>query len=56
MFAPTPLSIPCAYTVSFVEKLVSIGVAWRNACRLVVFPELLFGPGRLTFIPVDEKP
>jgi len=52
----TPKCITCSYTVSFVKKLNRLGVTWRNATRLLAFHELLFGPGQLTFMSIDEKP
>ena len=52
----TPKCITCSYTVSFVKKLNRLGVTWRNATRLLVWHELLFGPGHLTFMSIDEKP
>ena len=55
-FSLMDLSTTCTYTVSFVKKLVRMGVAWRNACMLMVFHALLYELDRLTFIPVDEKP
>ena len=56
MFSLTPKCITCSYTVSFAKKLRRLGVSWRNAARLLVFHELLYGAGRLTFISSDEKP
>ena len=56
LFSLRPRSITCSYKVSFIKKLMRLGVTWRNACRLLVFHELLFGPGRLTFVSMDEKP
>ena len=49
-------AITCSYTVSFTKKLMRLGVSWRNSTRLLVFHELLFGAGRLTFLSIDEKP
>ena len=56
MFSLTPKSITCTYSVSFIKKLLRMGVTWRNDARLKVCHEILFGVGRLTFISVDEKP
>ena len=56
MFSLTPKCITCTYSVSFIKKLLRMGVTWRNAARLQIFHEILFGAGRLTFISVDEKP
>ena len=52
----TPKCITCSYTVSFMKKLIRLGVTWRNAARLLSVHELLFGPGFLTFMYIDEKP
>ena len=51
-----PRSITCTYKVSYAKKLRRLGVLWRNAARLLVFHEALFGPDKLTFISMEEKP
>ena len=56
MSSLTPKCITCSYTVSFIKKLIRLGVTWRNAARLMVFHELLFGAGLLTSMSIDEKP
>ena len=51
-----PRCITCTYKVSYYKKLQRQGLLWRNAVRLLVFHALLFGPGLLTFLSMDEKP
>ena len=51
-----PRAITCSYKVSYAKKMVRLGVLWRNATRLLVFHEALFGPDKLTFVSMDEKP
>ena len=55
-FNIVPRAITCTYKVSYQSKLNRQGVLWRNATRLLVFHEFLFGPGKLTFVSMDEKP
>ena len=55
-FSIVPKAITCSYKVSYAKKMVRLGVLWRNATRLLVFHELLFGPDKLTFVSMDEKP
>jgi hypothetical protein len=52
----TKQSVNCQYVVSHAKVERRMGVIWRNAARLIVFHELLYGPDRLTFVSVDEKP
>ena len=51
-----PRQVTCQYKVSYIKKLKRLGVLWRNATRCLVFHELLFGAGKLTFLSMDEKP
>ena len=51
-----PRQITCTYKVSYLKKKRRLGVLWRNTTRLLVFHELLFGPDKLTFVSMDEKP
>ena len=51
-----PRQITCCYKVSYAKKLRRLGVLWRNAARLLAFHAALFGPGKLTFLSLDEKP
>ena len=51
-----PKSITCSYKVSYAKKMQRLGVLWRNTTRLLVFHELLFGPDKLRFVSMDEKP
>ena len=55
-YSIVPRCITCSYKVSYAKKLRRLGVLWRNATRLLVFHELLFGPDKLTFVSMDEKP
>jgi len=55
-FSLVPKCITCSYKVSYWKKLTRLGVLWRNTTRLLVFHELLFGPDKLTFVSMDEKP
>ena len=48
-------SVNCQYKVAFSKTLQRLGVSWRNATRLLVLHELLYGRGKLTFVSVDEK-
>ena len=52
----TPQTVNAKYTVSYEKVVKRLGVTWRSAVRLVVLHEVLFGPGRLTFASIDEKP
>ena len=51
-----PRAITCSYKVSYWKRKMRMGVLWRNVCRLLVFHELLFGPNKLTFVSLGEKP
>ena len=55
-FSIVPKCITCSYKVSYAKKILRLGVLWRNATRLLVFHEFLFGPDKLTFVSMDEKP
>ena len=55
-FDLTPQTVNAKYKVSFAKRERRIGVAWRNACRLLVLHEEMFGPGLLVFMSLDEKP
>ena len=55
-YSIVPRCITCTYKVSYAKKLRRLGVLWRNATRLLVFHDLLFGPDKLTFVSMDEKP
>ena len=55
-FSIVPRAITCTYKVSYQSKLNRMGVLWRNAARLLAFHEHLFGPGKLTFVSMNEKP
>ena len=55
-YSIVPGTITCSYEVSYAKKLRRLGVTWRNATRLLVFHEALFGPDKLTLISLDEKP
>lgn len=52
----TPQTVNAKYKVSFEKVVMRLGVLWRNATRLLVLHETLFGPGKLTFASIDEKP
>ena len=53
---PPSQTVNAKYKVSYEKLVTRLGVTWRNAVRLVVLHEVLFGPGRLTFASIDEKP
>ena len=52
----TKQSVNCKYKVAFSKKVMRMGVTWRNSTRLLALHAKLFGPDRLTFVSVDEKP
>ncbi len=56
-FAFTAQSANCKYKVSHAKLERRLGVAWRNATRLLVLFSLLFPlAGVLKFVSIDEKP
>ena len=44
------------YKVSWEKARFRFGVMFGNIIRMRVLHELLFGPGRLRFVNIDEKP
>ena len=52
----TVQSVNAKYKVSFAMVERRMGVLLRNAARLLVFHELLYGAGKLVFVSIDEKP
>ena len=55
-FSIVPRCITCCYKVAYWKRERRMGVLWRNACRLLVLHECLYGPDKLTFVSLDEKP
>ena len=55
-YSIVPRCITCTYKVSYWKKLRRQGELWRNAARLLAFHAFLFGPDKLTFLSMDEKP
>ena len=51
----TPQSVNAKYKVSYDKLVARMGVAWRNAARLMALHEILFGPGKLRVLSFDEK-
>ena len=53
---PHPQMVNAKYKVSYEKVVKRLGVTWRNAVRLVVLHEELFGLARLTFASFDAQP
>ena len=49
-------SVTCSYKVSYNKRLFRCGVLWRNSHRVVKWHSLCFGPGKIRFLSIDEKP
>ena len=52
----TPQSVNAKYKVSYDKLVARMGVAWRNAARLMALREILLGPGKLRFLSPNDKP
>ncbi len=49
-------TVNVCYKVSHGKRLFRSGVLWRNSHRVVKWHALCFGPGKIRFLSVDEKP